>query len=843
MPAKLAQHLVSRGLLLSEKVDEALRQRAVAGGTLDTVLLEQGLISEAGILQALSDVSGHRLVNLADFEPNAEVATLIPPKIAERMGIVPLSVDEDSLHVACSYPVPTSELNEVGFLLGKRLELWIAIEARIRDWVSTIYKTPLPQRYVSLLSTLDPQRGSTAHTQAPPPAPPQQAPEPVSVEDEVGGDEASLEETLTRDMVERLAMNVIEEPIPLEVRKAPRNPDPPRSPAVNPIYDRIETTSVDASGYAAFARESSKSPAVPAVAVPSVPSPPPPRIAPVPVRARTEPAVPAAPTRPEFRLEPPPATPRPPPHQEPPRPLNGAAFPREPVPPPPDHTVPDWNLAQARSALKTASTDRDRIIEVALRFARKTFEYAAAFAVVRGAAVGWDARGEGADKAQLTQLSIPLDAASVFRTVAITRGSYVGPLPPDTLSKQYLELLHRSPRTVFLYPVEVKGRLVAILYGDSGQGPVSQRRLSDFILFCQELSSTFHELIARRKQRASGGGEGLLDGFGLSSRGLPGPAASVGWSPSAASHSSALGRAASIPGLAFAEGERPPPDFAPLLRRLTGPDAAARARAMAELARTPEASAEVLARQFPGPTAWTRMTVSELPEADELGPIPAALARLGRPAAKALAPLLDSSDSDTRYLALLTAGNLPFPELVDGILRGLFDLEPDISSSARAAATALRRVPRFDAAMRGLRQELAASDPLRRSLAARALGVLHDREAVDGLIGMTGSDDLMCAQAAAEALKEITRATFGTNPREWTAWWADNRDRRRAQWLVTALRSRELEVRNAAIDELARAVGEPLGYAADAPELERENAVRRWEQLIQDTPRGRRLEL
>src|SRR5688500_5080375 len=140
MPARLAQHLVTRGLLPPERVDEALRHQAVAGGGLDTILLEKGLVSEAGILQALSDVSGLRLVNLADFEPNLEVAALIPPKIADRMGIVSLSVDDDSLHVACSYPVPTNELNEVGFLLGKRLELWIAIEARIRDWISGVYR-------------------------------------------------------------------------------------------------------------------------------------------------------------------------------------------------------------------------------------------------------------------------------------------------------------------------------------------------------------------------------------------------------------------------------------------------------------------------------------------------------------------------------------------------------------------------------------------------------------------------------------------------------------------------------------------------------------------------------
>ena len=259
---------------------------------------------------------------------------------------------------------------------------------------------------------------------------------------------------------------------------------------------------------------------------------------------------------------------------------------------------------------------------------------------------------------------------------------------------------------------------------------------------------------------------------------------------------------------------------------------------MAELARTPEASARVLAASFPGPTAWSRLPVVDLPEADELGPIPAALSRLGRPAAQALAPLLDSADPDTRYFALLTAGNLAYVELVDGVLRGLFDLEPDISSAARVAASALKHLPRFDAAMRDLRQELTNRDPLRRSLAARALGSLHDRDAIEGLINLTGSDDEMCAQAAAEALREITRATLGLQPRQWTAWWAENRTRRRADWLVAALRHKELDVRLAAIEELSRALNDTLGYYADAPESEREAAVRRWEAAAVDPGAG-----
>src|SRR5438067_10174105 len=155
MPTRLAQHLVARGLLPAERVDDALRRQAIAGGSLDTVLLEQGFISEVGMLQALSDVSGVRLVNLADFEPNFEVSGLIPPKIAERLNVVPLSVDGDMLHVAASYPVPNQALQEVGFLLGKQLELWVALECRIRDWSARLYKSPPNGRYSNLLAALE----------------------------------------------------------------------------------------------------------------------------------------------------------------------------------------------------------------------------------------------------------------------------------------------------------------------------------------------------------------------------------------------------------------------------------------------------------------------------------------------------------------------------------------------------------------------------------------------------------------------------------------------------------------------------------------------------------------
>jgi len=73
------------------------------------------------------------------------------------------------------------------------------------------------------------------------------------------------------------------------------------------------------------------------------------------------------------------------------------------------------------------------------------------------------------------------------------------------------------------------------------------------------------------------------------------------------------------------------------------------------------------------------------------------------------------------------------------------------------------------------------------------------------------------------------------------AWWAENKGRRRVQWLLAALRNPEAWLRSVAVEELAGALGDTLGYAPDGPERERLEAIARWEEALLD-PRLRILD-
>lgn len=920
MPQRLAQHLIARGLLPARIVDEALRRVEAEGGTLDTVLLELGAVSEASILQALADVSQLRQVNLADFEPNLSASAHLPLGLAQKLNIVPLSLDGNALHVACAFPIPRAKLKNLGFVLGRRIELWVALECRLRAWQAALYGLELEPRYARLVGAAGEAPLSPSSRDA----------AALTTHPEQGS-------ALTSDLLERIARGIVEEPLLLDRPKRPSGTSPrAQAPVVEespttvveaaayqrfaradqglsherawgpPAPEGSETVRLDTRGYERLARELTRTSEAPheqvtpprRISFPGgvlpprqVPPAPPPLRQPArpsllkpesPPRARADRS--ARPKRPSPKPLPPsrptataPVDPdldfsevaevlkgheaaRPPPQgREAPRapraqtpsprqPESSSAgeaqalppaLPPAPPPAPPDaSTAPaphqpsparpeaageppglepargqDWSLDQARQALEKAKEDRDELLSVVLDFGRRTFEFVAVFAAMKGAAVGWESRGGPGAVRAIRQVAIPLDAASVFRTVALTRGSYVGPLPSDALTQHYLSLLGRTPRAVFLWPIEVKSRLVAMVYGDGGPRPMSQRRLSDFVLFCRELSAAFHELIIFRRNNAR------------ISQILPAPPVEPAPPPP--------------------EATLPTPSkpetadeawFPSLLALLTGPEAAQRATAMLELARRPAEAAAALARAFPGPTGWSRRPVTELPDPDELGPVPGALARLGDEGARALVPLLSSSDGGTRYLALLTAGALRHPSVLDGVWAGLLDVDPDLSSAARVAAAALKAVPGFEERLAPLRRSLSAADPLEQSLAARALGAVHDRASVETLIAQTGSADVLVAQSAAEALRDITRASLSLDRQRWSRWWDEHRGRRRVEWLVEALADADREVRQAAIEELSRALSDSLGFTADAPEAERTAALERWRARVAERP-------
>ena len=116
----------------------------------------------------------------------------------------------------------------------------------------------------------------------------------------------------------------------------------------------------------------------------------------------------------------------------------------------------------------------------------------------------------------------------------------------------------------------------------------------------------------------------------------------------------------------------------------------------------------------------------------------------------------------------------------------------------------------------------------------RALGAvvgiteLRDRLAVPTLIELVESRDRELADAARQALIEITKQDFAKRRRRWRNWLAAHGEEARVDWLFAGLGSRSPEIRFASSEELWKITGEYFGYHHESPKRERDEARDRW---------------
>ncbi len=458
MARELSQLLLEEGIVSPEGLRRALARQKEAGGTLDTALLELGLVAEARLVGALARASDLPAAPLSAYERvDARARRVFPSKVAERHGLAPFALEGRELSLVATCPVDLSLLDEVSFMLSLHLAPHVGPEWRVRALIQQLYGGPLPPR-LARLAEQSADRGTSPGVVAAEP----EAPEP-----ETGGPPASSDEApivTAPGIYLGSAMPAI-----TTAPASPGEPGPTRPPA----------------GFAGFSRELGE-PLEPLSAAlaealemfdvesPEAPPDAPADAAPDAGIAVAEPGDGPGPGAPAS--------------SEAPNPLDRSAPPR-------------WTLEQARAALARART-RDEVVVTVLRYARDFFQFAALFAVTRDAIAGHDGLGPEGDARDLARtVAIYSSDLGIFRTAIETMAPYLGRVDRNAPANQaVLDALGRgTPRTVLVTPILLRNRPVCLLYADNGGGTVSARRLGDLLLFCSTIGAAFERIIKTRK--------------------------------------------------------------------------------------------------------------------------------------------------------------------------------------------------------------------------------------------------------------------------------------------------------------------------------------------------------
>ena len=535
----LSSILVQRGAATMRAVEDAIARQVLHGGDLPTNLLELGAVREETLATALAESFGIDAAPPGRLPaPGLGVTRLVPGELALRNGIFPLSLEGGTLLVATAEPLPPAVEEDLGFALDVALRQIAAPLVRVRQAIAEHYGLPLERRFARLCSRLDGAEG--AGPSALPPAESDlgvKMPSPISVPSPNFG--TGLQSTLPGRLDEPVAAKAPfgAPPRDLMMPAIPKSPGLPQGfgTGLTPPSPRAEVT------------EGAAAQPAPEDAVTAEPGP-------VESAEGASPAAPSGPasskTLPAFSVQPGPTSARGTLQGIPAVTLSSPADPRPSAGPardagatralagvvrqalragravatldktgkaaPATGAAPAGNkplqrvqrrkgpftAAMAEHELEDAASS-EAVLEILFTFALQFFEYTVLFVIHGDLAEGRDASGPGADRAKVAALGVPLDLPSNLARARERRAHVVARVPAEGLDADLARDLARGPRSpsraIGLFPVVVRNRAVALVYGDDGDADVQLESLGEVIAVIGLASSAFERVALRKK--------------------------------------------------------------------------------------------------------------------------------------------------------------------------------------------------------------------------------------------------------------------------------------------------------------------------------------------------------
>lgn len=110
---RLGDLLVREGVVTAEQLAEALEYQKSHGGKLGQVLVRTLVADEESIARVLANQKGLEYVSLAMFPVDREAASLLPARVAKRMGVIPIGFRDGSVLLAMADPLDVEAIDDV----------------------------------------------------------------------------------------------------------------------------------------------------------------------------------------------------------------------------------------------------------------------------------------------------------------------------------------------------------------------------------------------------------------------------------------------------------------------------------------------------------------------------------------------------------------------------------------------------------------------------------------------------------------------------------------------------------------------------------------------------------
>ncbi|HET9691465.1 MAG TPA: ATPase, T2SS/T4P/T4SS family [Acidimicrobiales bacterium] len=132
--------LVSSGKLGRAQVEAALDAAAARGVTLGQLLIEDRLLSEADLFEAIATSLGMEFVDLAEYPVDAGAVRLISDAMARRYMAIPIGWDQGHLVVAMADPSNVVAIDDIRTLTGAAVKPVVTLGKGIADALNRYHR-------------------------------------------------------------------------------------------------------------------------------------------------------------------------------------------------------------------------------------------------------------------------------------------------------------------------------------------------------------------------------------------------------------------------------------------------------------------------------------------------------------------------------------------------------------------------------------------------------------------------------------------------------------------------------------------------------------------------------
>lgn len=131
--SSLEEILVTRNVLSTEQLAEAVHQSRIDHRPLSDVLLENGLITEDHLARAVADQYSLPYDPLYEYRVAPDFFSMIPVEWMHRLPFVPLSNEDGLLTIAVADPHDLKAVDELELLLDREIRLVVSTKTAIED--------------------------------------------------------------------------------------------------------------------------------------------------------------------------------------------------------------------------------------------------------------------------------------------------------------------------------------------------------------------------------------------------------------------------------------------------------------------------------------------------------------------------------------------------------------------------------------------------------------------------------------------------------------------------------------------------------------------------------------